>query len=337
MELERKDLTIAIKTVDAAEGIVEGHAAVFGNLDEYNDVIAPGAFARTLKERGLTEVRVFYGHSWGEQIIGVPLLMEEDTTGLFTRTQLIKGIQAADETLLAASALAEHGQSMGLSIGYESRLSRYEERDDTRVRILEDIDLYEYSLVPIPANRLARVEAVKSHEDKGAIASHGTATDTEAAWDAGAALREAPNDAKILRYMHAWADGEGDADAKGTYKFPHHNPPKGPAVIAGVNNALARLKRSTIPDSDKAGVERHLRRHRKDAGLDEEAGLDLDLAVTLVALEPGQSKDGVSYVRSGEERAAILRAAKALQEMGVGVPDEVRQRVLALYEFTRSK
>jgi len=104
-----------------------------------------------------------------------------------------------------------------------------------------------------------------------AIKVHHTATDTESDWDGPAEVAEAPNDAKILRYMHAWEDGEGDPEAKSTYKFPHHAAGDDtPANINGVNNALARLPQANIPEADRAGVEAHLRAHRVDAGLEEE-------------------------------------------------------------------
>lgn len=103
----------------------------------------------------------------------------------------------------------------------------------------------------------------------GAIRPHTTEVDTESEWDGGKAVADAPNDAEVLRYMHAWVDENGDPDAKQSYKFPHHEPRIGaPAVIAAVNNALARLSQADIPEADRAGVERHLRKHREDAGLE---------------------------------------------------------------------
>jgi len=106
-----------------------------------------------------------------------------------------------------------------------------------------------------------------------AIAVHHTATDTESEWDGPREVAQAPNDAKVLKYMHAWMDAEGDPEAKGTYKFPHHKAGSDtPAVIKGVNNALSRLPNSDIPEADQPGVEAHLRAHRKDAGLEDNAG-----------------------------------------------------------------
>jgi len=104
----------------------------------------------------------------------------------------------------------------------------------------------------------------------GAIKAHKTAVDKAGKWDGPRAVGNAPNEAATLRYMHAWVDAKGDADRKASYKFPHHNAGTDTAaVIAGANNALARLSQAKIPDGDKPGVEAHLRKHRKDAGLEE--------------------------------------------------------------------
>lgn len=93
-----------------------------------------------------------------------------------------------------------------------------------------------------------------------AIPSHNTAVvDTE--WDGPAAVAAMPNEAATLRYTHAWVDAEGDANAKGSYKFPHHATMGGPANLPAVRNALARLSQADIPEADRAGVERHLRNH----------------------------------------------------------------------------
>jgi len=81
----------------------------------------------------------------------------------------------------------------------------------------------------------------------------------------------APEEEATLRYMHTWVDPDGDPETKSAYKFPHHKAGTDTAAnIAGVNNALARLSQADIPDADRSGVEAHLRKHREDAGLEEE-------------------------------------------------------------------
>lgn len=115
----------------------------------------------------------------------------------------------------------------------------------------------------------------------GAIKSHKTSVDKTGSWDGPKAVADAPNEAATLRYMHAWVNEKGDPDAKGSYKFPHHRPGTDtPAVIAGVNNVLARLSQATIPVGDRSGVEAHLRKHRKDAGL-EESMSEVEIAETV--------------------------------------------------------
>lgn len=132
-----------------------------------------------------------------------------------------------------------------------------------------------------------------------AIKSHKTAVDTKSKWDGPKAVADAPNDAKILHYMHAWEAANGDMTKKSAYKFPHHEPKIGAAAnIAGVNNALARLAGAKIPDGDQAGVEAHLRRHRKDAGLKE-------------SMSEAEIADAVRYIK----RADDLKSAEASEVM----------------------
>lgn len=151
-------------------------------------------------------------------------------------------------------------------------------KDAGQILVFVEQELLEWSFVTIPADPKALImradgsalEIEDYIDDRAAIASHSTATDTDSPWNGPQAVAGAPNDAKILRYMHAWVNSEGDPDAKGSYKFPHHAPRKGAAAnIAGVNNALARLPQAQIPAGDREGVEAHLRRHRRDAGLED--------------------------------------------------------------------
>lgn len=101
-----------------------------------------------------------------------------------------------------------------------------------------------------------------------AIPAHSTAT-VDTSWNGPAAEAAAPNDRAVLRYMHAWVDADGDPAQKSSYKFPHHEPRIGaPANLAAVRNALSRLPNAKIPDADRAGVEKHLRRHLDDAAAD---------------------------------------------------------------------
>jgi hypothetical protein len=86
--------------------------------------------------------------------------------------------------------------------------------------------------------------------------------DPDTAWDGPEVVAGLPNEEAVLRRVHAWVDSEADPDTKQAYKFPHHFE-DGRVVLRGVNNAMARLPQATLPDADRAGVERHLRRHQE--------------------------------------------------------------------------
>lgn len=98
----------------------------------------------------------------------------------------------------------------------------------------------------------------------GAIAVHHTATENSS-WDGPGAVAAMPGDSSVLHYCHAWVNSDRDPDAKGSYKFPHHRTKGGPANLPACRNGLARLSSANVPDSDRAGIEAHLRAHLNDA------------------------------------------------------------------------
>jgi HK97 family phage prohead protease len=142
------------------DGTVEGYGSVFGVRDNYDDVIASGAFAETLKSHRSegTMPAMLWQHDANEPI-GVWTEMVEDSKGL-----LIKGKLALDTTRgKEAHALLKMGALNGLSIGFMSKQWAYDR--ETEVRTLTEIDLWEVSLVTFPANEKARVTNVKSADE----------------------------------------------------------------------------------------------------------------------------------------------------------------------------
>lgn len=128
-------------------------------------------------------------------------------------------------------------------------------------QFVELLDEYEHGDSPVDEIRAAvRAELAALGVDLAALPVHNTAV-VEGEWDGPAAVARCPAERGALRAIHAWVDPAGDPDAKASYKFPHHATPGGPANLAGVRNALARLPQADIPDADRAGVERHLRNH----------------------------------------------------------------------------
>jgi signal peptide peptidase SppA len=108
-----------------------------------------------------------------------------------------------------------------------------------------------------------------------AIAVHHTAT-SDGSWDAGANEKRLPSKEAPLVEAHAWKAADGNADAKATYKFPHHevaeNGTVGAANMSGCTSGCGVLNGAMggadIPAADREGVHAHLAAHLKDGGKD---------------------------------------------------------------------
>lgn len=140
-------------------GSFEGLAAVFNNLDRQNDIIVPGAFASSLDEFVRTGF-LASAHDWTTPIGTISAAIETP-----------QGLQVAGEFHSTADAQnarrkiqerLERGKSIGMSIGFAIR--DQEISDDLQVRKLTDIELFEVSVVTVPANPLAHMTGVKQIE-----------------------------------------------------------------------------------------------------------------------------------------------------------------------------
>jgi HK97 family phage prohead protease len=121
-----------------------GYAALFGKRDAGRDVIAPGAFVRTLAERH-APLPLYWQHRPDQQIGWVERIAE-DRRGL-------RVIAAIDNPDSGAAAALKRGAVTGLSFGYRAR--RFTR--DVQGRNLTDIELFEVSLVTHPMQHSARV------------------------------------------------------------------------------------------------------------------------------------------------------------------------------------
>jgi HK97 family phage prohead protease len=107
---------------------------VFGNVDQGNDLIEPGAFTKTLQEN--PEVPILWAHD-PDQPIGVSATMTQDGKGLRVEGQLAMEVQRAREL----HALMKMGAIKGLSIGYRTVKRSFK----GAVRHLEELKLGEFS------------------------------------------------------------------------------------------------------------------------------------------------------------------------------------------------
>lgn len=161
--LKIRDFDLSVKAV-SDDGLFSGYGSVFGVVDSYKEVVAPGAFAESLAEikaKG-RPVPVLWQHR-SDQPIGIYSALVEDDHGLKVDGQLILDVARAKES----HALMKAGAVSGLSIGYYVRESSYDEK--TGIRTLSRLDLVEISLVTFPANDDARVDTIKSKLAHGSL------------------------------------------------------------------------------------------------------------------------------------------------------------------------
>ncbi|MDB5992408.1 MAG: phage prohead protease, partial [Herbaspirillum sp.] len=141
------------------DGTFSGYGSVFGVQDDYDDIVAPGCFIKSLlAHKAANDMpKLLWQHN-SDEPIGVYTSMSEDSYGLKVDGALCLDTQKGRE----AYALLKMGAIKGLSIGYCTIAYNYDQKAD--VRTLTEVDLWECSLVTFPACRDAQVSAVKSIE-----------------------------------------------------------------------------------------------------------------------------------------------------------------------------
>lgn len=163
MKLNRKSFAFEMKAADGESGTFEGYGNVFGVLDSYNDIVAPGAFTDTLAATAAAgrTIPVLWQHDMRSPI-GVYTSLEQDHMGLKVSGQLaVPQVQQANEAL----ALMKMRAITDMSIGYYTRASSYDE--ETGITTLTKVDLVEVSLVTLGACPTAQISAVKARIDAG--------------------------------------------------------------------------------------------------------------------------------------------------------------------------
>jgi len=157
-EIYRKGFNGLTKDVDTAGRIVTGYFSTFNFKDSDGDIILPGAFKKTIRERGPKgKKRIF--HLWqhySSEVIGKPNVLKEDETGLYFETAIADTTLGNDTLkLYEQGILTEH------SIGFNSVVA---ERDnDKHITYLKELKLWEGSTVTWGANERAQITGMKGN------------------------------------------------------------------------------------------------------------------------------------------------------------------------------
>lgn len=154
MLTDQLTVPLDLKADDDQKGVIEGYGAVFGNIDRGRDIIAAGAFQKSLKAR---RPALLWQHDRSRPI-GVWDEVVEDAHGLKMKGRLLlqgKGLEAYE--------LLKIGAMNGLSIGFQTKKDQWDRIKE--VRTILEADLFEVSLVTFPMNEKARIRRVKSADD----------------------------------------------------------------------------------------------------------------------------------------------------------------------------
>lgn len=205
---ENCKLSITESDNSAADGLLEGYASVFGNVDSGREVVQKGAFQKTIKEGlGKGIIKLVDSHksfSEGtEAVIGVVTAAEEDSKGLKFQARFSSTHRAQE-----IRTKIKEGILGALSFGYD--VIKDEVDEVKKIRYLKELRLYEISVVPWGMNPKAMIGGVKSSmEEKGVVKIGNYAVaPLDAQW----------NHASALAHVKEWV-GTGDWSAAQWAKF----------------------------------------------------------------------------------------------------------------------
>lgn len=143
--------SVSFKASDVEARTFFGHASTF-DLDRVGDIITRGAFEKTLGARG-ERVKIMYNH---KELIGKPVKMCEDEKGLYVEGKISNTTRGSEVLELMRDGVLD---TMSITYSIPSGGSDYNEAG---VRIIKELDLYEFGPVDFAANESAMITGIKS-------------------------------------------------------------------------------------------------------------------------------------------------------------------------------
>ena len=148
-----------VKSADDS-GTISGYFSTYDRIpDSYGDIIAPGAFTDTIKKREASghPFPLCWNHDL-DQIIGKVDTIEDDAKGPLMTASFFNTPLAQEKR-----AIVQSGVVYQFSFAYDVKDAEVVELEDgTRANELRKLDLFEVSIVPIPANQNAVVTDIKA-------------------------------------------------------------------------------------------------------------------------------------------------------------------------------
>jgi Escherichia/Staphylococcus phage prohead protease len=138
-------------------GDFTGYASIYGNIDNGNDVVEPGAFDKSIAEYG-NKIRLMDGH---KVRIGVATI-SSDSIGLKTVGKINTKKQSGAEALSDLRFYRDNGFPMGMSIGYQTLKADLPHQTKDGARHLKELRAWEATITEFPMNEKAQVTSVKA-------------------------------------------------------------------------------------------------------------------------------------------------------------------------------
>ena len=152
-----KQLSIDVKDMDDAKGVIIAYANTYNFKDSDGDISAYGSFEKTVNEN-YKRIRVLKDHN-PTMMVGIPLNIDtKDTYGLLTTTKFNLNKPLAKDLYTDIKLMHENNLNAELSIGY-----RVMQRDQKNKSIINEYKLMEYSFLSSwGANELSTVQGIKA-------------------------------------------------------------------------------------------------------------------------------------------------------------------------------
>ena len=246
-----------VKSDDDA-GKISGYFSTYDRIpDSYGDVVAPGAFTDTIKAREESghKFPLCWNHDLN-QIIGQVDTIEDTEKGPLMTASFFNTPLAQEKREIVKSGVVYQ-----FSFAYDIReAAQVTLEDGTKANELQKLDLFEVSIVPVPANPRAEVTDIKS-EVATATVKIMPEVDLEAfkkemanmpleVFDVKAGRRNSSKDADTIKQIISLAqslldevneaddpeDGEDKAKANAAAEEPERSNPKKDALLEYIKN-----------------------------------------------------------------------------------------------------
>lgn len=224
MEHKHKEFTL-IKSADDA-GTISGYFSTYDRIpDSYGDVIAKGAFTETIEKRKESghPFPLCWNHDLN-QIIGSvdPDDIEDTEKGPLMEASFFNTPLAQEKREITKSGVVYQ-----FSFAYDVLdAGPVELEDGTKANELRKLELFEVSIVPIPANQNAVMTEVKAGR-------RNSKKDADAIREAIKILQGVLGE---LEEAEEPEDGEDEAKANGAPEEPEQSNPKKAALLEYINS-----------------------------------------------------------------------------------------------------